>query len=77
MSANAGSLEVCAPASVALQVRTKDSVAFGDNLDQSGLQSVGKDTWQTANYGSAERKVTLTVDGNAANFTLNPDGGCE
>ena len=77
MSANAGSLQVCAPASVALQIKTGDNVAFSDNLDRSGLQSVGNDTWQSANYGGAERKVTLTVDGNAANFTLNPDGGCK
>jgi hypothetical protein len=77
LSANAGSLEVCAPASVALQIKTDDNVAFSDNLGESGLQSVGDDTWQTSRYGGAEKKVTLTVDGNAANFTLNPDGGWE
>jgi hypothetical protein len=77
LSANAGSLEVCAPASVALQVRTDDNVAFSDNLDETGLLSVGDNTWQSPNYGSAEKRVTLTVDGNAGNFTLNPEGGCE
>jgi hypothetical protein len=76
LSANAGSLEVCAPASVALRVKTDDNVAFDDNLDESGLLSVGDNTWQSPNYGSAERRVTLTVDGNAGNFTLNPEGGC-
>lgn len=77
LSANAGSLELCAPASVALQIRADDNVAFNDNLDESGLLSVGDNTWQSPNYRSAEKRVTLTVDGNAGNFTLNPEGGCE
>lgn len=77
MSANAGSLEVCAPASIPLQIRTGDNVAFSDNLDESGLQSVGDNTWQSSSFAGADHKVTLTVDGNAASFTLNPEGGCE
>lgn len=77
MSANAGSLEVCAPASVGLQVHIEDNVAFGDNLDESGLRSIDSSTWRSASYDAAQSRVTLTVEGNAGSFTLNPDGGCQ
>ncbi len=77
LSANAGSLQVCAPSSVALQITTDDNVAFSDNLDKSGLQAVDGNTWRSSNYETAAQRVTLSVDGNAGNFTLNPEGGCE
>ncbi len=77
MSANAGSLEVCAPASVGLQIHLQDNVAFGDNLDQSGLRSIDASTWRSASYDTAQSRATLTVEGNAGSFTLNLDGGCQ
>ncbi|MCA1570694.1 MAG: DUF5668 domain-containing protein [Chloroflexi bacterium] len=71
---NAGSLELCVPdgAGVAITIE-EDSITFSDNLDDSGLSREG-DTWRSGDRGTPA--VSLRVDGNAASFTLNPDGGC-
>ncbi len=76
LSANAGSLQLCAPDALGLQIDVSDNVAFGHNLADRGLTQSGT-TWTTANYADAAVRATLSVDGNAASFTLNPDGGCE
>ena len=70
---NAGSLELCVveSASVAITVE-EDNITFSDNLDESGLTRSG-DTWSNGGGGAA---ITLTVSGNAASFTLNPEDGC-
>jgi hypothetical protein len=71
---NAGSLEVCAPDGVVVAITIEDAnVTFSHNLDDLGLNRQG-DTWST---GSGTAAITLDVDGNAASFTLNPEGGCE
>jgi hypothetical protein len=71
---NAGSLELCAPDGAAVAITIEDpNVTFSHNLDDLGLSRQG-DTWST---GSGEADITLDVDGNAASFTLNPEGGCE
>jgi len=70
---NAGSLEVCVPVSVVVAITIEDdNVTFSHNLDESGLTREG-DTWRS---GPGMAAVTLDVDGNAASFSLNPDGGC-
>jgi hypothetical protein len=70
---NAGSLELCVPesASVAITVE-EDNITFSHNLDDSGLTRTG-DTWSN---GGGAAAITLTVSGNAASFTLNPEDGC-
>jgi hypothetical protein len=75
MNANAGSLQLCAAPDTALRLTMNDSVAFSHNLDDSELDRSG-DTWTTEGYESGDNQVELTVEGNAASFTLNPEGGC-
>lgn len=75
MSVNAGSIEVCTAEGVALSVTTDANITFSHNLDESGLQKVG-DTWSTPGYAGADQQVQIDLEGNAASFALNPDGGC-
>lgn len=76
LSTNAGSIDLCAPDELGIRIELDDNVAFGDNLDESGLQQNG-DVWQTANYDTATNKATLNVSGNAGSFELNPEEGCQ
>lgn len=70
---NAGSLELCVPADVSVAITIEDAnITFSHNLDEAGLTRQG-DTWTG---GGGPPAVTLDVDGNAASFTFNPDGGC-
>ena len=71
---NAGSLELCAPpgATIAITMEGED-VSFSHNLDESELTR-GGDTWTNA---GGEPDLRLSVDGNAASFTLNPEEGCQ
>ncbi len=70
---NAGSLELCVDpdASIAITI-DDDNVTFSHDLDSSGLTRQG-DTWRS---GEGAADVTLAVEGSAASFTYNPDGGC-
>ena len=71
---NAGSLEICAPDDLPIAITIEDeNVTFSHNLDERGLERQG-DTWSTT---GADADVRLDIEGNAASFTLNPDGGCE
>jgi len=74
LSANAGEFHVCAPDSVGLQVTMGSDVAVGHNLDEEGLTEDG-DVWRTSGYASAETHIDIVFSGNAAAFTLNPEGG--
>jgi hypothetical protein len=70
---NAGSLEICAPPDAAIAISVPDdTVTFSHNLDSTNLERSG-DTWQS---GAGDPTVSLEIEGNAASFTLNPDGGC-
>jgi hypothetical protein len=72
---NAGSLEIClAEDAVADIVLETDNVTFSHNLDDLGLSRTGE-TWRAGDE-EGDAAVTLEIDGNAASFTLNPDGGC-
>jgi hypothetical protein len=75
LSANAGSFEVCVPDEVGVQVRVDSSVATGHNLDEAGLTQDG-DVWRTSGYASAATQIEIVFSGNAASFTLSPEGGC-
>ena len=69
---NAGSLDLCVPEGVGLAITmTDDNVTFSHNLDDLGLTREG-DVWRS---GSGDA-ITLSIEGNAASFTLNPEGGC-
>lgn len=71
---NAGSLELCIPDGVGMAITVEEeNVTFSDNLDDSGLTRDG-DTWRTG--GGLDAAIALTINGNAASFTLNPEGGC-
>jgi hypothetical protein len=72
LSANAGSLELCVPPDVGLRFTVDDQITFGHNLDDRGLSRDG-DTWTR---GGASPVIDLAVDGNAASFSLDPEGGC-
>lgn len=75
LSANAGEFHVCVPDGVGLQVTMGSDVAVGHNLDEEGLTEDG-DVWRTPDYASAETHIDIVFSGNAAAFTLNPEGGC-
>ena len=71
---NAGSLDLCVADGVGVEIALDDpNVTFSHNLDDRGFDESG-DTWR---LGSGTPAIRLDVDGNAANFTFNPDGGCE
>ena len=71
---NAGSLELCVPEGVGLAITIEDdNITFSHNLDDAGLSRQGN-TWSSGGGGDAD--ISLSVDGNAASFTLNPEGGC-
>ena len=71
---NAGSLELCAPEGVVVAITIEDdNVTFSHNLDDLGLTRQG-DTWST---GDGDADVRLAIEGNAASFSLNPEGGCQ
>jgi hypothetical protein len=74
LSANAGSLELCAPPDAALRIRVAEQLTFAHNLDDRGLTR-SNDVWTRSGTGTGGL-VDLEVQGNAANLTLDPDGGC-
>ena len=75
MSVNAGSVELCAPADLALSLTPEENIMFNHNLAARGLMASG-DTWETSGSDSADATAELKIDGNAATLTLNPDDGC-
>jgi hypothetical protein len=75
LSVNAGAIELCVPASAQLQVKLTNQVTFAQNLDDRGLSQNG-DLWTRNGNGDLAAAIQLTVDGAAASFTLDPDGGC-
>jgi hypothetical protein len=73
---NAGSFELCVPDEAALRITVADgNFTFSHNLDDSGLTRSG-DTWFSDTFDGAAKFIDLRLEGNAASFTLNPDGGC-
>jgi hypothetical protein len=73
LSANAGAIELCVPSDATLRFEVEDQLTFGHNLDDRGLTRDG-DTW--TRDGSSETVIEFEIDGNAASFTLEPEGGC-
>jgi LiaI-LiaF-like transmembrane region len=75
LGTNAGSVEMCTTSDTAIRLTVDANITFSHNLDSSGLNRSG-DTWTSDGYDGAAHRVTLTIEGNAASFTLNPSGGC-
>jgi hypothetical protein len=73
---NAGSIEFCADPETAVRFTVEENLTFSHDLDESELVRTGN-TWATANFDAADRAVDLRLEGNAASFSLNPEGGCE
>jgi LiaF transmembrane domain len=73
LSANAGAIELCVPPDAQLELDAQDQFTFATNLDSRGLTHDG-DTWTRPGTGGL---IELSIEGNAASFTLDPDGGCQ
>ena len=74
VSLNAGAFDLCVPDGVGLRFDVTDQLTFGHNLGDRGLVRSGS-TWTRAAAG-VDQTIELAVDGSAASFRLNPDGGC-
>ena len=74
VSMNAGAVDLCVPAEAELRLRTTDQLTFVNNLSQRGLTRTGG-VWHRA--GSGGQPIDLSIEGNAATFNLDPDGGCK
>ena len=72
LSSNAGSIALCVPPDVNLQLVLEDNITFTHNLDERGLTRSG-DTWTRAGAGET---ITFQVEGNASSFDLDPEEGC-
>jgi Putative adhesin len=73
LSVNAGNIDVCVPAGTGLQLQVEDQLTFVTNLASRGLTHTGN-TWTRPASGGG--LIDLSIEGNAASFNLNPDGGC-
>jgi hypothetical protein len=74
LSANAGSLALCTPPGATLRLRVPEQLTFAHNLDDQGLAKSG-DVW-TREGAVGAPVIDMAIQGNAANFTLDPAGGC-
>jgi hypothetical protein len=74
LSVNAGAIELCVPPDAELRFDVQDQFTFATNLGGQGLDQDGE-SWTRA--GSGGPVITLDVEGNAASFTLDPEGGCK
>jgi hypothetical protein len=74
ISVNAGAIELCVPAGAPLRLNVNDQLTFVKNLADRGLQQSGT-IWHRAGSAGASL-IDLTIEGNVASFTLDPNGGC-
>jgi hypothetical protein len=77
LEVNAGTIELCVPPDAALQLEVGDDFAFDTDLAVQGLtkaETEDEDVWRRPGTGGPT--MTLSVDGNAASFRLDPAGGC-
>jgi len=75
MTANAGSIKLCAPSGVGLRLDASGGFASGNNFGDAGLVEANG-AWVSGNYATATARVDLRLTGNLAGFTLNPGEGC-
>ena len=74
LSANAGAIDLCTPPGAALRFQLAEQLTFAHNLDDQGLTKSG-DVW-TREGATGAPTIDLSIQGNAATFTLDPVGGC-
>ena len=74
LSANAGSIELCTPPGAGLRFQVAEQLTFAHNLKDQGLVKDG-DVW-TRDGATGAPTIDLSIEGNAANFALDPVGGC-
>lgn len=72
---NAGSMKLCTDPAVGLRFVVDGNITFSHNLDDEGLNQAG-DTWTSDGFENAAHKIDIRLEGNAASFELNPEGGC-
>ncbi len=73
LAVNAGSLKVCAPSELGLQVRQTGALA---STELDGFVRNGS-VWQSPHYASAVHHADLDVSVNLGNLEINPIGGCK
>jgi cell wall-active antibiotic response 4TMS protein YvqF len=71
---NAGAIDLCVPADVGLRIETTDQLTFATNLGSAGLAHTGN-VW-TRDAAAGAPTIDLSVEGNAASFTLKGEGAC-
>ncbi|HEV7811267.1 MAG TPA: DUF4097 family beta strand repeat-containing protein [Candidatus Limnocylindrales bacterium] len=74
IAVNAGAVDLCVPADAGLRLDVEDQLTFATNLSSRGLSRDGN-VWTRA-QGNLNDLITLSVQGNAASFNLDPNGGC-
>ena len=74
VSVNAGAFELCVPDGTNLRFEVTDQLTFVTNLASRGLTRDGETWTRTGPAGSPV--IDLSIDGGAASFSLNPEGGC-
>jgi hypothetical protein len=67
---NAGNVDLCAPAGVALRLHTGESVIASYDYADAGLVQQGS-TWETPGYDTAAVRIELDTQANAGSFGLN------
>lgn len=73
LSVNAGAIDLCVPPDAQLRLEVEDQFTFATSIQGPGLTQDG-DVWTRAGSGPA---IDLSIQGNAASFTLDPEGGCK
>ena len=74
ISVNAGTVDLCVPAAAGLRLDVEEQLTFVTNLSSRGLTRNGTIWTRPASNGGGE--IDLSIDGNAASFNLDPNGGC-
>ena len=70
-----GSLKLCAPADLGLQIKSNGSLS---SESFSGMDMhLSNGVWQTSNYQTAAHKATFTVATSLGSLELHPAGGCK
>jgi hypothetical protein len=76
VSANAGSIDLCAPDGVGLRIRTEEQLTAAYDFSHGAVTEVSDGVWETAGYATAEVKIELEASANAGAITPDPEGGC-
>jgi len=75
IDANAGSVDLCVPAGVALRLNTNESIVASYDFEDRGLIKAGS-TWETPGFDTAAVRIELDTRATAGSFSLNPEDGC-